>query len=171
MASGLAKLSVFALRLASQACTSAESSMASTDWPVYGGDAGHTRFSTLDEIDQGNVGDLQIAWRWSTSSLLDPRPEAKMEVTPLAVDGILYATAGSRRTVVAIDGATGETLWTYMLEEPERAARAPRRGSGRGVAYWSDGSEARVFFLTPGYRLIALHADTGELVEGFAEQF
>jgi quinoprotein glucose dehydrogenase len=126
------------------------------------------RYSPLDQIGPDNVGDLQVAWQWSARNL-GPEPEFRMEVTPLAVKGILYATAGARRGVVAIDGATGETLWTYRIDEGERGRSAPRRGSGRGVAYWTDGSSHRVFFLTPGYRLIALDASTGTRAAEFGQ--
>ena len=77
------------------------------------------------------------------------------------VDGVLYSTAGSRRTVVALDAATGELLWFYNLDEGERAENAPRQLSGRGLAFWQEGSEARILYVTPGYQLIALDAATG----------
>ncbi len=55
------------------------------------------------------------------------------------INGVLYATVGSRRDAVAIDAATGELLWMYRIDEGKRAAAAPRLLSGRGVAYWTDG--------------------------------
>ena len=83
------------------------------------------------------------------------------------IDGVLYSTAGSRRSVVAIDAATGELLWFYNLDEGERAENAPRQLSGRGLAFWQAGDESRVLYVTPGYQLIALHADTGRPVSDF----
>ncbi|HJS72845.1 MAG TPA: PQQ-binding-like beta-propeller repeat protein, partial [Vicinamibacteria bacterium] len=63
---------------------------------------------------------------------------------------------------------TGELLWMYRLDEGERGKKAPRRFSGRGVAYWSDGaSDRRIYFVTVGYRLVALDARTGLPVPGF----
>src|SRR5690606_883257 len=91
-----------------------------------------------------------------------PRPEGRTETTPLMVGGVLYATAGITRNVVAIDARTGETLWMWRPNEGERFERAPRKISGRGVAYWSDGAgDDRVFTVTPGFKLVALDARTG----------
>ncbi len=83
------------------------------------------------------------------------------------VGGVLYATAGTRRAVVALDAATGELLWMHSENEGERGEEAPRKLSGRGLAYWSGGSESRILYVTPGYRLIALDAKTGIPVQGF----
>ncbi|MDX1577632.1 MAG: PQQ-binding-like beta-propeller repeat protein [Gemmatimonadota bacterium] len=130
------------------------------EWPYWAGDAGSTRYAPLDQIDARNVGELEIAWRWHSLNF-GPRPETYYRVTPLYVDGVLYATAGYRRQTVAIDPATGETLWSYRLDEGERGRNAPRGNSGRGVAYWTDGPEARVLLVTPGYHLVSLDAATG----------
>jgi quinoprotein glucose dehydrogenase len=86
------------------------------------------------------------------------------------VKGVLYTTAGSRRAVVALDAATGELLWMHAEHEGERGQKAPRQLSGRGVAYWTDGNEERILYVTPGYRLIALDAKTGIPVATFGKQ-
>jgi quinoprotein glucose dehydrogenase len=87
------------------------------------------------------------------------------------VGGILYSTAGSRRAVVALDAGTGEQLWMHSENEGARGANAPRQLSGRGLAYWAGtppaGDDARILYVTPGYRLIALNAKTGAVVAGF----
>ena len=136
------------------------------EWPSYGGDAGHTRYSPLDQVDASNFSDLELAWRFRTGNL-GPAPEFKLEGTPLAAGGVLYATGGTRRAVVALDAATGELLWMHREDEGERAAASPRRLSGRGLAYWTDGEEARILYVTIGFRLVALDAATGERVAGF----
>ena len=140
------------------------------EWPVYGGDLGSNRYSPLDQIDTSNVGELEVVWRWSARNF-GPRPETRYEVTPLMVDGVLFATAGSRRAAVAIDAATGETLWVHRMDEGERGRRAPRINSGRGLAYWDpgDGGESRIFYISPGYHLIGLDAATGRPVPDFDE--
>src|SRR5581483_194770 len=69
--------------------------------------------------------------------------------------------------VVALDPATGEQLWMHSEREGARGANAPRLLSGRGLAYWSDGRESRILYVTPGYRLVALDAKTGALVDTF----
>ena len=136
------------------------------EWPGYGGDAGHTRYSPLDQVDASNFGDLELAWRFRTDNL-GPAPEFKLEGTPLMTGGVLYATGGTRRTVVALDAATGELLWMHREDEGERAAASPRRLSGRGLAYWTDGTEARILYVTIGFRLVALDAATGARIAGF----
>ena len=78
------------------------------------------------------------------------------------VGGVLYATAGSRRAVVALDAATGEMLWMHSEHEGTRGESAPRKLSGRGLAYWTDGrNDSRILYVTPGYQLVALDAKTG----------
>ncbi len=138
------------------------------EWPTYGGDLGHTRYSALDQITAENFNELEVAWRFKTDSL-GPVPEYQFEATPLMVNGLVYSTAGSRRAVVALDGATGELVWMYSLNEGARGAAAPRRLSGRGLAYWTDGEQERVLYVTPGYRLVALDAKTGRAVVGFGQ--
>jgi quinoprotein glucose dehydrogenase len=83
------------------------------------------------------------------------------------VRGRLYSTGGTRRAVVALDAMTGELLWVHSEDEGARGAASPRQLSGRGLAYWSDGKEERILYVTPGYRLIALDAKTGSRVAGF----
>ena len=130
------------------------------EWHYYGGDLGSTRYAPLDQIDGTNVGKLEIAWRWEARNL-GPRPDHNFRATPIMVGGVLYTTAGSRRSAVAIDASTGETLWIYRFDEGERGKTAPRQTSGRGVSYWTDGTEERIIFLTPAYFMIALDAKTG----------
>ena len=136
------------------------------EWPAYGGDAGHTRYSPLDQVDASNFGDLELAWRFATVNL-GPAPEFKLAGTPLMARGVLYATGGTRRAVVALDAATGELLWMHREDEGERAAASPRRLSGRGLAYWTDGEESRILYVTIGFRLVALDAATGVPIPGF----
>ena len=146
----------------------ANSGAPSGEWPAWGGDAGSTRYSALASIDADNIDRLEIAWRWEMDAV-GPE-EGRSQTVPLMVDGVLYATAGMNRDVVALDPATGQTIWTYLNDEGERAARAPRRNSGRGVAFWVDGSGAgRIVTVTPGYHLVALDAATGMPIDDFGE--
>ena len=146
----------------------AQSGATTAEWRTYGGDLGHTRYSAAAQIDASNFNSLEIAWRFKTDSL-GPRPEYQFESTPLMVNGRLYSTAGSRRAVVALDAATGELLWMHSENEGARGAAAPRQLSGRGLAYWSDASDERILYVTPGYRLIALDARTGAPVRMFGK--
>src|SRR5438552_15467762 len=84
-------------------------------------------------------------------------------------NGILYSTGGTRRAVFALDAATGELLWTHSEREGARGQNAPRQLSGRGLAYWTDGREERILYVTPGYRLIALDAKNGQPVASFGQ--
>ena len=139
---------------------------ANGEWPSYGGDAGHTRYSPLAQIDDSNFGELEIAWRFKTDNL-GSGPEFKLEGTPVMAGGVLYATAGTRRAVVALDAATGELLWVHSEREGNRAEAGPRLLSGRGLSYWTDGIEERILYVTLGFRLVALDARTGVRVAGF----
>jgi quinoprotein glucose dehydrogenase len=145
-----------------------QSGAANTEWRSYGADLANTRYSPLDQVSAGNFKNLEIAWRFKTDNL-GPRPEFNLESTPLVANGVLYSTAGTRRSVVALDAATGELLWVHGENEGPRGTNAPRILSGRGLAYWTDGREERILYVTPGYRLIALNAKTGVPVAGFGQ--
>jgi len=136
------------------------------EWTTYGADLGNTHYSPLDQINAGNFNKLQVAWRLKTDNF-GPRPETNLQSTPLMVKGVLYTTAGTRRAVVALNAGTGEVLWTHSEDEGARGTNAPRQLSGRGLAYWTDGREERIVYVTPGYRLIALNAKTGVPVPAF----
>jgi quinoprotein glucose dehydrogenase len=140
-----------------------------SEWPSYAADLAGTRYRPLDQIKASNFNDLEIAWRIKTDNFGN-RPEYKLEGTPLMVNGVLYATAGSRRAVIALDPATGELLWIHGEHEGARGAAAPRQLSGRGLAYWSDGKEERILYVTPGYQLICLDAKTGMRVPSFGNK-
>jgi len=136
------------------------------EWRNYGADLGNTHYSPLDQVNADNFYKMQVAWRFKTDNL-GPSPEYNLESTPLMVNGVVFSTAGTRRSVVAIDAATGELLWKHSEREGARGDAAPRQLSGRGLSYWSDGREERILYVTPGYRLIALDARTGNMVSGF----
>jgi quinoprotein glucose dehydrogenase len=138
------------------------------EWPHYAADLHSTHYSPLAEIDRTNFRDLEVAWRFKTDSL-GPRPEYKLEGTPLMVNGVLYTTAGTRRSVIALDAATGELIWVHGEREGARSAAAPRQLSGRGVAYWTDGRDERILYVTIGFRLVALDAKTGAPVRSFGK--
>ena len=138
------------------------------EWNTYGGDLGNTRYAPLNQISADNFNKLQVAWRFHTDNL-GARPEYNLEATPLVVKGVMYSTAGTRRSVVAVDAATGELLWVHGENEGKRGQSAPRQLSGRGLAYWTDGREERIIYVTPGYRMVALNAKTGVPVATFGK--
>jgi len=138
------------------------------EWPTYSGDLAATRYSPLDQINASNFSKLQLAFRFKTENL-GPRPEFQFQSTPLMVNGRLFTTAGTRRAAVALDATTGEMLWMHSIDEGKRGASAPRQLSGRGLAYWSDGTDERIIYVTPGYQMVALDARTGNRVAGFGD--
>lgn len=137
-------------------------------WTHFNGDERSTRYAPLDQINAGNVAELEIAWSLDTSPF-GPAPETYSVTTPLSVNGRVFATAGSTRNVVAIDASSGQLLWMWRPEEGERFDDAPRKGSGKGVAWYDSGDREVVFTMTPGYFLVALDARTGDPVESFGE--
>ncbi len=130
--------------------------------------SGSTRYAPLNQINADNFNKLEVAWRFKTDNL-GARKEYQLEATPLVVHGKLYSVGGARRSVVSLDAATGELLWVHSENEGERGSNAPRQLSGHGLAYWTDGREERILYVTPGYRLVALDAKTGNPVPGFGK--
>src|SRR5437660_11869975 len=131
------------------------------DWPNYTASINGSRYSPLSQINADNFNKLEVAWRFKTDNL-GTKPEFKLEGTSLVVKGILYATGGTRRSVFAAKADTGELLWVHAEFEGQRAVKAPRQLSGRGLSYWTDGKgDDRIVYVTTGYRLVALNARTG----------
>jgi len=154
--------------LSGQSPASGKPTTANGEWPDYSGDLRGSKYSPLDQINASNFNQLQVAWRFKTDNL-GPRPEYKLEGTPVMVKGMLYTTGGTRRSVVSLDGRTGELNWAHSLREGRRAAVSPRQLSGRGVSYWTDGKgDERVIYVTTGYRLVEIDARTGALITSFA---
>jgi glucose dehydrogenase len=145
------------------------------DWPVYGGDAGDSKYSALTTINRGNVNRLVPAWDWKTGESAIPETAStkaarpgNFQVTPLVINDTMYLSTPFNR-VVALDARTGRELWRYDPRAYE--AGQPSNGTGfvhRGVAAWSDGNERRIF-IASRWRLIALDARTGRPSAGFGE--
>jgi quinoprotein glucose dehydrogenase len=126
------------------------------EWRYWGADAWSTRYSPLDQINASNFGQLVKAWEWNVNG-----EDEYYRTTPLYANGRLFTVATTRRSAAAIDPETGETLWSWRLDEGIRWQKAPRQFAGRGLAYWTDGTNERVIVITPGYHLAALDAKTG----------
>ncbi len=138
-------------------------------WPYYGGDQQGSHYSTLADVDRGNVSRLVRAWEWRTGeralAQFGTRPGA-FEATPLAIDNVLYFPTPYNR-VVALDGDSGRELWSFDPKAYEDGQ--PPNGTGfvhRGIAAWRDGDKLRLF-LNSRYRLFCLDAKTGALVTSF----
>ena len=140
-----------------------------TEWGSFGADAAFTRYSPLDQIDHGNVGELEIVWRRPASdpelraAFPDLTVNAYLRSTPILVDGVLYAP-NALGLLEAFDPATGETVWR---QAPFAATEQEVAGSStRGAAYWTDGTARRLLLVRGGY-LYALDAATGRRVSAF----
>jgi quinoprotein glucose dehydrogenase len=139
---------------------------ANGEWRYWGGDERSTRYSPLDQIDAQNFEKLEIAWRWSALNF-GPEPDFIYRCTPIKVKDRLYAVAGQRRAVVAIDAKTGETLWMWRMRDNPRWEASTRKNYGKGVAYAEVDGRPVIYTITPGYYLAALDADTGHLLPFF----
>jgi quinoprotein glucose dehydrogenase len=146
----------------------AQTAPVNVDWTTYAGNWDASKYKPLDQINASNFSKLEIVWRFKTDHIGN-RPEFKLEGTPLEIGGVVYTTAGSRRGAIALDATSGELLWVHGEREGARGAAAPRQLSGRGLAYWSDGKDARILYVTPGFRLIELDAKTGQRIASFGD--
>ena len=161
--------------LVSSAPVKTQTGATNGEWRSYGGDLGSTKYSPLDQIDATNFNDLRVAWRWqSADGSLDleairqhaPRLRVRMfQATPLMVGGVLYISTALHQ-VAAVDAATGDTLWVH--DPKAYLGGSPTHFyNSRGVAYWADGDDARIFFGTSEGYLLALDASTGQPVLDF----
>ena len=141
-------------------------------WPTYGGDPGHTKYSPLDQITKDNVAALRISWTWTSvdETLRAENPIIRdgrtfrtyaYEATPLLVDGVLYTTTNLGQ-VAAIEPTTGETLWSYDPGLYLEGRPAVHGFLTRGLAYWTDGDAARLFYAGGRTYLVSVDAQTGE---------
>jgi quinoprotein glucose dehydrogenase len=144
----------------------APDSPAAGEWRNYAGDAASSKYSPLTQVNRTNVSSLQIAWRWSSvdNEIVKTnvaRPGAYQD-TPLMVNGVLYTTT-SLGVFVAIDPATGRTLWLHDPEIYKAGGRPPNLGfTHRGAAYWTDGTRRRIIGGTHDAHLVSIDAETGK---------
>ncbi|MGH8245664.1 MAG: pyrroloquinoline quinone-dependent dehydrogenase, partial [Gammaproteobacteria bacterium] len=135
---------------------------AGKEWPCYGGDSGASRYSPLDQINRSNVKRLKVAWVHRTGDA-SQRPATTIECTPIVVDGVMYLTTAQLK-VQALDGATGRLLWSFDPFAAKRAQGSP--GINRGVCYWRDGRDKRIFVPIKD-QLLCLDAANGQPVASF----
>jgi len=129
------------------------------EWRYWGADAWSTRYSALDQINASNFDSLQIAWQWNAGQYGE---DEYYRTTPLYANGRIFTVATTRRKAFAVDPSNGTTLWQWGIDEGIRWQKAPRQFAGRGLAYWTDGTNERVIVVTPGYHLASLDAKTGK---------
>jgi glucose dehydrogenase len=145
------------------------------EWPAYAGTYASTRYSPLDQINAGNVANLAIAWRWMSpdhavrAANAGTDPSAVHQGTPIMVNGVLYASA-SLSQVAAIDAVTGTTKWVFDPAAYKLGMPTNIGWLHRGVAYWRDGADERIFMLTGHAFMIALDAKSGRPIESFGDK-
>ena len=136
-------------------------------WKHFGGEMSAQRYSSIDQINNKNVNDLEISWRWKSKDF-GSFQEIRNVSMPIMRNGLVFIGVGSTRSIAAIDAENGETVWIWHPNEGDRFSSAARKDSGKGVAYFEDGNEKkRVIAITPGYQLVSLDADTGIADENF----
>ena len=136
-------------------------------WKHFGGEMSAQRYSSIDQINNKNVNDLEIAWRWKSKDFGNFQ-EIRNVSMPIMRNGLVFIGVGSTRSIAAIDAENGETVWIWHPNEGDRFSSAARKDSGKGVAYFEDDNEKkRVIVITPGYQLVSLDADTGIADENF----
>lgn len=142
------------------------------EWQAYGGDNASTKYSALDQINSKNVSQVKVAWTWDSPDLPLQKANRMLsafmgyEVTPLMVNGVLYVST-SLSQVAAINPQTGETIWTFDPESYKTGRPTNLGFLHRGVAYWTDGRQERIFIGTGDAYLFALDAKTGKAIADF----
>lgn len=130
-------------------------------WEVYSGDKKGTKYSTLDQINNANVSKLKLAWKYKTGDMGEA-PRSTIECNPIIIGKNMYITSPGLK-VIALDAASGKELWKF---DPFYGASAS--GVNRGVTYWSDGVQERLFYVA-GSNLYCINPGTGLLIESFAD--
>ena len=139
------------------------------EWRHWGADAASSRYSPLDQIDASNFEQLEVAWIWRADNYNGPATGTMLRATPIYVDGTLYSVAGNRRTAVAIDPATGETLWAFREPTTKRWEDSMRKDYGKGVAYAEVNGRPMIYLVTPAFFLHALDPQTGRPITSFGD--
>ena len=129
------------------------------EWSVYGGGPESTRYSKLAQINRTNVSNLEVAWTFESG---DAYPGSEMQCNPLIVNGVLYATT-PKLNVIALNAATGKLLWRF---DPHEGRKVLGKIRNRGVTYWSDGKQGRIFVAVRQH-LYSLDANSGKPVHTF----
>ena len=132
-----------------------------TTWSVYRGDPANSAWSGLDQVNKGNVSQLGVAWIYHTGDA-ESGNRSSIQCNPILANGMLYVTSPKLK-LIALDPATGKERWKFDPFEGKEG-----RGVNRGVTYWEDGADKRIFFVA-GALLHALNADDGTLVASFGE--
>ena len=163
---------VATVALLSAAIAGAQEPDGMIEWPYVGSEQEHTKYSMAEEIMVANVGELEIVWQWEPNEKpleeYGTRP-GPFQATPIMIGNVLYFSTMYTR-VAALDAETGTKLWTFDPGAYEGGPKGagPRGFKHRGIGWWSNGADARIF-LNSRDRLYAIDAATGEPDPGFGE--
>ncbi|MHA4866606.1 outer membrane protein assembly factor BamB family protein [Duganella sp. PWIR1] len=140
-------------------------SQSGNEWPWYHGNAHGTHYSTLDQINTGNVKDLKVAWTFDSGDAFgDGGNQSDMQGNPLVVGDRFYFVSPKGR-LFCLNAATGEQRWVF---DPAFGEDIRTKQRLRGVSYWRNGGEERIFVTFRGH-LMAVDARTGKLAAGFGK--
>lgn len=138
----------------------AKAAPADREWRTYLGDLASQQWSPLDQVNTNNVAELEVAWIYHAGAA--NASGLQMQVNPLVVEGILYASSPNL-DLFALDASTGEELWRF-----EPGTGSWMASASRGAAYWADGEDRRIVFGARSF-LYAVDALTGELIDDFGD--
>ena len=153
---------IFVLLLLWAPALNAESVRTYREWRAYGGGPENIQYSALDQINRKNVHRLKVAWSFDTG---DAYSGSEMQCNPIVIDGVLFATT-PRLRVIALDAATGKLHWSF---DPHEGPQTDRLRRNRGVTWWSDGRQERLFFVSRNF-LFALDARSGKPIPDFGDR-
>lgn len=141
-----------------------------TGWPVSGGSKENIRYSSLTQVNKGNVARLQQAWIYHTGDA-DTVHNSQIQCNPVVQHGVLYGTSPQLK-LVALQADTGKPLWVFdpaeqMFRDNPQARFA--LNNNRGVTWWEEGADRRILYAAGNF-VYAVDARTGQLVSGFGEQ-
>jgi len=153
----------FLLVILSYACKTEIKPDEFANWTIKGGDAGSRNYSSLNQINTSNVTSLQLAWQYSCGDG-DLQNRSQIQCSPIIIDSILYATTPGLE-LFALHAGTGLEIWRSKPSGKNRTGL----GVNRGVMYWTDGSQKRIFYSFT-HRLYCFDAMTGAPVFDFGEK-
>ncbi len=122
------------------------------DWPTYNGSAGGNRFTTLAQINKGNVSRLAPRWMFTVPNA------GNLQVTPIVVEGVMYVTGPN--ACYALDAGTGRQIWRYQRPRTKGLTGGGAGGTNRGAVY----ADGKIFMNTDNAHLIALDRADGTLL-------
>jgi quinoprotein glucose dehydrogenase len=129
------------------------------EWRMFGGGPENIHYTTLGQINRDNLNQLEVAWTYDTGDAFEG---SEIQCNPIIIDGVLYATSPKVR-VIALEAATGRLIWSF---DPNEGRRGLGKMRNRGVTYWEDGDDKRIYFAFRHW-LYSIDAKTGRPVKGF----